>query len=77
MARMGYAEMVVMAMITDPRILEKILTHLGLPAHPPPVAPARLDLQTELELDDHPPDEAYLDEPPDTQERLASSRAPP
>jgi len=71
------AEMVVMAMITAPQILDRILTHLGLPTHPPPVAPARQDPQSELGFDEHPPDEAYLDEPPDEQGRLASSRAPP
>jgi hypothetical protein len=69
--------MVVLAMITDTRVLDKILTHLGLPAHPPPVAPARLDPQSELALDHHPPDDSYLDEPPAPQTRIAASRAPP
>jgi len=70
-------EMVVMAMITAPHILDRILTHLRLPTHPPPVAPARQDPQSELGFDAHPPDDAYLDEPTDGQGQLASSRAPP
>ena len=81
------AEMVVMAMISAPRILERILTHLSLPTHPPPGglppqeeggnAPARQDPQSELGVDEHPPDEAYLDKPPDEHDQLASCRAPP
>jgi hypothetical protein len=71
------AEMVVMAMITAPQILDRILSHLGLPVHPPPIAPARLDPQTDLTLNEHPPDDAYLDEPPGEHGRLATSRAPP
>jgi len=71
------AEMVVMAMITSPRILDRILSHLGLPTHPPPIAPARLDSQTDLTLDDHPPDDAYLDEPRLDHGRHATPRAPP
>ena len=66
-----------MAMITAPHILDRILTHFSLPTHPPPVAPARQDPQSELGLDEHPPDEAYLDEPPDEHGLLACSRAPP
>jgi hypothetical protein len=71
------SQMVVMALITDVRVLERILTHLGLPVHPPPIAPARLDPQTDLTFDDRPPDEADLDEPPPEQGQLATSRAPP
>jgi len=33
--------MVVLAFITDPPTLRKILDHLGLPSSPPPVLPAR------------------------------------
>jgi len=43
--------MTVQAMITDVRSLERILTNLGLPAHPPPIAPARLEDQLGLGFD--------------------------
>jgi len=65
------------SLITAPYILDRILTHLSLPTHPPPVAPARQDPQSELGFDEHPPEEAYLDEPPDEHGQLASSRASP
>ena len=70
-------QMVVMALLTDPQILERILTHLGLPVHPPPIAPARLDAQTEIELDDSGIVEADLDEPPMEPAPFTASRAPP
>jgi len=68
------AAMTVLAMITDVRSLERILTHLGLPAHPPPIAPARLEDQLGLgldRLDDVCPDN---DSPTAA---LASARGPP
>ena len=34
--------MVVLAFLTDPSVLRRILEHLKLPAIPPPLAPARL-----------------------------------
>lgn len=40
--------MVVLAFITDPHVVKRILDHLHLPSVPPPVAPAR------LRLDDNP-----------------------
>ncbi|MBM4321348.1 MAG: hypothetical protein FJ125_15735 [Deltaproteobacteria bacterium] len=46
-----------MAFITGPKVLEKILDHLGLPTAPPPVAPPRLPIEVDLPLDDEPPDE--------------------
>jgi hypothetical protein len=73
-------QMVVMALITAPQILERILTHLGLPVHPPPIAPARLDPQTEIALDKRGSEEAYLDEldaPTVTSAPLTAARAPP
>jgi hypothetical protein len=33
--------MVVLAFLTDPAVLRRILTHLSLPTAPPPLAPAR------------------------------------
>ena len=38
--RFGLGPMTVIAYLTDPALLGKILTHLGLPASPPPLAPA-------------------------------------
>jgi hypothetical protein len=35
------AVMVVLAFITDPHVVKRILDHLHLPSVPPPVAPAR------------------------------------
>jgi hypothetical protein len=40
--------MVVLAFLTDPPVVSKILAHLGLPTAPPPLAPARLAAQEEL-----------------------------
>jgi hypothetical protein len=74
------ATMTVLAMITAPHSLERILSYFDLPTHPPPIAPARLDPQTDLTLDaldELPPDDAYLDEPPAERHRHATSRAPP
>ena len=71
--------MVVLAFLTDPKVVRRILTHLGLPSPSPPVAPARLpDDQLDLEFQDDtadlrlddgetvPPDGNGRD-PPDTQ----------
>jgi len=40
--------MVVLAFLTDPTVVSKILAHLGLPTSPPPLAPARLAAQEEF-----------------------------
>jgi Putative transposase len=71
------ATMTVLAMITAPHSLERILSHFDLPTHPPPIAPARLDPQTDFTLDELPPDDTYPDEPPRERSRHAASRAPP
>ena len=42
--------MVVLAFITDPTVLVKILEHLGLPRTPPPAAPARLPCEVDQPL---------------------------
>jgi len=44
--------MVVLAFITDVKVLGKILAHLGLPTSPPPIAPPRLPIEHELPLDE-------------------------
>jgi len=51
--------MVVLAFLTDPGVLERILGHLGLPTTPPPVAPPRLpsDDDLVLALDGEPSDQ--------------------
>ena len=71
-----------MAMITDVKVLEKILNHLKLPATPPPIAPARLDPQADLDQLTPKPapaeaGDAYLDESQHPHGRLAHHRAPP
>ena len=40
--------MMVLAYLTERAVLEKILTHLGLPQSPPPLSPARRPAQAEL-----------------------------
>ncbi|MBC8426284.1 transposase [bacterium] len=40
------AQMVVLAFITDPRVLHKVLEHLGLPTSPPPIPPPSLPPHT-------------------------------
>ncbi len=78
-ARCG-AAMVVLAFITDPPIVKRILDHLGLPSTLPPLSPARSAqaAQRELDLVDEPPaDEDFLDLDPSSQGQARSSRAPP
>jgi hypothetical protein len=40
----------IIAAIEQPNAIHKILTHLGLQAHPPPRAPARYDPEREADL---------------------------
>jgi len=55
--------MVVLAFITDPNVLRKILGHLGLPTTPPILAPAKLPLELELPLEDGREDDVgYLED---------------
>jgi len=49
-------EMMVVAMVHDQREIARYLKHIGLDAHPPPVAPARYD-QPGLEFEVQPEDE--------------------
>ena len=46
----------VIAYLTDPAVVGKILAHLGLPTSPPRLSPARLAAQVELFEDDLPVD---------------------
>ena len=41
----------VVAFLTDPPTVATILRHVGLPPHPPPLAPARAPPQAELAFD--------------------------
>lgn len=68
--------MVVLAFITDPAALSRILQHLGLPTAPPPVAPARIPLEVDLPLDEMLPDDGYLDEVPAARRRARLPPAP-
>jgi hypothetical protein len=51
--------MTVISYLTDPKVLEKILTHLGLPTCAPAIAPAqRLDVdEPELDFGDYTADD--------------------
>jgi hypothetical protein len=66
--------MLVLAFITDPRVVKKILDHLRLPSTDPPRAPARLS-QQQVEMFCDVPGEEVCDEmsPP----KPSSSRGPP
>ena len=68
--------MTVIAFLTDPSVLTRILDHLGLPSSPPAVAPARSPLDeaglfADEDTDDTGDDGAYRDEASET------ARAPP
>jgi len=43
--------MTVLAFITDPRVLVRVLQHIGLPSSPPPLDPPRLPSDPELDFD--------------------------
>ena len=47
---------VLIAFISDDSVINKILTHVGLPTEPPPVAAARAPPQLDLDYDDDWPD---------------------
>jgi hypothetical protein len=68
------APLVVLAFITDPAALVRILEHLGLPTTLPPIAPARLPLETDLPLDEYFFEDATSDEAPAT--RCSGQRPP-
>jgi len=62
--------MVVLAFLTDPGTVARILTHLGLPTAPPPLAPARDP------FDSAPPDLGPEDPPDDFPHPDRGCRAP-
>ena len=49
------AQMKIMAFVTDPHAVTRILKHLGEPATPPPVSPARGPPACEEDFDQTPP----------------------
>ena len=69
--------MLLIAMITQPEIVRRILLHLKLPSSPPPLAPSRRSLQEEMCLDELPDDSAWLDEQAVEAPAAPSARAPP
>ena len=75
------AAMVVLAFITDPPVVKRILEHLGLPTTLPRLSPAQCPVaeQRELDLVDEPPtDEDLLDlARTRSQQQPGASRAPP
>jgi len=77
------SQMVLLALITAPRVVAKILDHLRLPSTPPPLAPARLsahqpDLLAQAFVPDEPPDASDLSElTASASTSGANSRAPP
>ena len=84
--------MVILALISDPPVITKILQHLRLPTEPPPLAPVRAswELQPPLVLtspgnDSAPGDpaiiasegEIMIPSAPATLSQLAAARSPP
>jgi hypothetical protein len=79
--------MVVLAVLTDPDVVTRILHHLGLPATPPAIAPARRvsgqipvdpyapPLQTEIERE--PVDEGCYVDPPEEAPNPSGECLPP
>jgi hypothetical protein len=68
--------MVVLAFLTDAAVVRKILAHLGLPTAPPPLAPARLEVQEER-FPDAAGDDASQDPDDHRGPESASARGPP
>ena len=68
--------MVVLAFITDPKVLVKILEHLGLPTSPPPIAPVRLPVEVELSFDEQSDEEVCSEKTLTKLHRRQSPAAP-
>ena len=43
--------MVVLAFLTDPRVVARVLDHIGLPSSPPPLTPPRLTSDLSFDFD--------------------------
>ena len=72
-----HARMVLLALITAPRVIERILLHLRLPHTPPSVAPARAPREPEVRLWDADPDDSDEAPPGAHLTSRADARAPP
>ena len=68
--------MTVIAFLTDPPVLRRILDHLGLPSSPPPLAPARSPLDEVGLFSDEEPDDTG-DDWTYPEEGSQIARAPP
>jgi hypothetical protein len=69
--------MVVLAFISDPAVINKILQHLGLTSSPPPVSPARTCPDEQVFFNGDFPDETATTHPHVFSEYSHTSRAPP
>jgi len=71
------ASMLVIAFLTDPNVLTKILDHLNLPSAPPPLAPARSPIDEQGLFADEEIAEPVYREDPGPDDGMATPRAPP
>jgi len=71
------SQMVLLALITAPPVVAKILDHLRIPSTPPPLAPARLDVHPSHLFDDVLDQTDPLEAPDSTASELASGAAAP
>jgi hypothetical protein len=74
------SQMVLLALITAPRVVAKILDHLRIPSTPPPLAPARPATEPFMfgdELDQTDPFDASDSAAPELTGGAVASRAPP
>jgi len=71
------ASMVIIAFLTDPSVLTKILDHLKLPSTPPPLAPARSPLDEQDLFADEELVEPVYREAPGPDDGMPTARAPP
>ena len=71
------ASMVVIAFLTDPNVLTKILDHLNLPSAPPTLAPARSPIDEQGLFADEEFVEPVYREDPGPDDGMPTARAPP
>ena len=71
------SQSVLLALITAPQVVVKILDHLRIPSTPPPLAPARLDVHPSHLFDDVMDQTGPLQAPDSAASELASGAAAP
>jgi len=71
------ASMVIIAFITEPSVLTRILDHLKLPSTQPPLASARSPLDEQDLFADEKPTEPVYREAPGPDDGIPTARAPP